>query len=328
MREPASMAVRAAVRDALADLPDGATVLAGVSGGADSLALAAALAWVAERRPITAGAIIVDHQLQPTSAEVAADAADVCRALALAPVEIVRVVVADPARLGPEAAAREARHTALGEAATRFGASAILLGHTRDDNAEQVLLGLARGSGLRSLTGIPPLRGLLRRPLLRITRAQTEASCAELGLTPWRDPHNEDPTFARVRARRALADLEADLGPGFADALARTATQLRADADLLDDLAAQAAAQLGDGPWPVDRLAAIPTALRTRVWRRLLIAAGAPAGQVSARHTDACDRLVTHWRGQGPLDLPGVTVTRSAGRVRVQGNGSARHTVN
>lgn len=328
MREPASMAVRAAVRDALADLPDGATVLAGVSGGADSLALAAALAWVAERRPITAGAIIVDHQLQPTSAEVAAAAADVCRALALAPVEIVRVVVADPARLGPEAAAREARHTALGEAAARVGASAILLGHTRDDNAEQVLLGLARGSGLRSLTGIPPRRGLVRRPLLRITRAQSEASCAELGLTPWRDPHNEDPTFARVRARRALADLEADLGHGFADALARTATQLRADADLLDDLASQAAAQLGDDPWPVDRLAAIPTALRTRVWRRLLIAAGAPAGQVSARHTDACDRLVTHWRGQGPLDLPGVTVTRSAGRVRVQGNGSARHTVN
>jgi tRNA(Ile)-lysidine synthase len=129
---------------------------------------------------------------------------------------------------------------------------------------------------------------------------------------------NEDQAYARVRARRAVADLERDLGPGVSAALARSADQLREDADLLDSLADTAASRLGRGPWPVQALADLPRPVRTRVWRRLAIAAGAPAGQVSTRHTDACDALLTHWHGQGPVSLPGpLHATRSGGRVSI-----------
>lgn len=315
MKEPASMAVRGAVRAALDDLPDGSSVLAGVSGGADSLALAAALAWVAQRRALRAGAVCVDHGLQAGSAQIAAAAAEVCRGLGLDPVEVVPVEVAGDSREGPEAAARRVRYQALAASADRHGAAAVLLGHTRDDQAEQVLLGLVRGSGVRSLAGIPPRRGQVRRPLLQITREQTEASCAELDLTPWHDPHNDDDAFTRVRVRRALRDLESDLGPGIRDALARTAEQVRADADLLDKQADDAARHLGAPPWSVGKLTAYPDPIRTRLWRRLLIAAGAPAGQVSSRHTDECDRLVTAWHGQGPIHVPGGLLVRSTGEV-------------
>lgn len=309
------MAVRGAVRAALKDLPDGSLVLAGVSGGADSLALAAALAWVAQRQNLRAGAVCVDHGLQAGSAQVAAAAAEVCRGLGLDPVEVVPVEVAGDSREGPEAAARRVRYQALAESADRHAAAAVLLGHTRDDQAEQVLLGLVRGSGVRSLAGIPPRRGQVRRPLLQITREQTEASCAELDLTPWHDPHNDDDAFTRVRVRRALRDLESDLGPGIRDALARTAEQVRADADLLDKQADDAARHLGAPPWSVGKLTAYPDPIRTRLWRRLLIAAGAPAGQVSSRHTDECDRLVTAWHGQGPIHVPGGLLVRSTGEV-------------
>ena len=347
MREPESMACRAAVRATLAQLPElaepaqpsepfrpqlapprpapGAVVLAAVSGGADSLALAAALAWVAAREGYRGGAVCVDHGLQADSAAVAARAAELCRGLGLDPVEVVRVVVPDPCPDGPEAAARTARYAALSAAAQRHDASAVLLGHTRDDQAEQVLLALLRGSGLRSLSGMPAHRPPFSRPFLHVTRAQTQASCAELGLTPWHDPHNSDPTYTRVRVRRAVVDLERDLGPGVAAALARTAEQARADAQVLDELAARLVTDLGPGPYAVAHLSAHPAALRTRVWRRLLVAAGAPAGQVSSRHTSACDRLLTHWRGQGPVAAPGgVAIARRGGRIHVV----AGHTVN
>jgi len=319
------MACRAAVRAAIADLPTGGVVLVAVSGGPDSLALAAALAWVAERSDRTAGAVCVDHGLQVDSDQIALRAGDVCRALGLDPVDVIPVEVPADSPLGPEAAARVVRYEALAGAAQRHGAAAVLLGHTRDDQAEQVLLGLLRGSGLRSLAGIPPRRGQVRRPFLGISRAQTEESCAELGLEPWHDPHNGDSTYARVRVRQALGDLTRDLGPGISEALARTAEQLRADADLLDQLADDAVSALGAGPWPVAHLGALGAPIRTRVWRRLLIAAGAPAGQVSARHTDQCDRLLTHWRGQGPLQVPGgLSVRRVGPSVRIE----APHTVN
>jgi tRNA(Ile)-lysidine synthase len=165
---------------------------------------------------------------------------------------------------------------------------------------------------------MPRARGLLRRPLLGVTREQTRASCRAEGLQWWEDPMNDDPAYTRVRARRALVDLERDLGPGVAAALARSADQLREDADLLDGLADEAVAQLGPGPWDVAELAALARPVRTRVWRRLLLAAGAPAGQLGSRHTDACDALLTHWHGQGPVSAPGpLQVTRSGGRVSI-----------
>jgi len=253
MKQTATLATRAAVRGALAGVRDRADagsplVLVGLSGGADSLALAAAAAFEAPRVRVRAGAVVVDHALQPESAEVAARAARQARELGLDPVLVRRVAV--PAGSGPEGAAREARYGAFARAAHEAGAAAILTAHTRDDQAEQVLLALARGSGTRSLAGIPPERELaagpaILRPFLApspaITRAITAAACDEQGLDPWRDPHNRDRAFARVRVReRALPTLERELGPGIAAALARTADLAREDADALDAAAARA----------------------------------------------------------------------------------------
>jgi len=315
--DAATAAVRHAVRASLADLGPGDLVLAACSGGADSLALAAALAFEAPGAGLRAGAVVVDHDLRPGSARVAADAADCLRALGLHPVDVVTVEVESTGD-GLEASARSARYAALEAAADRYGALTVLLGHTLDDQAEQVLLGLTRGSGARSLSGMPSARGRFRRPLLGVSREQCRASVAAEGLTWWDDPMNEDPAFTRVRARRAVADLERDLGPGVAAALARTASQLRDDADHLDGLADTAVASLGPQPWAVEALAGIPRAVRTRAWRRLLVAAGAPAGRVGTRHTDACDRLLTAWHGQGPVHAPGdLLVVRSGGRVTI-----------
>ena len=199
-----------------------------------------------------------------------------------------------------------------------------------------MLLGLVRGSGARSLAGMPGSRGRLRRPLLAVTRAECRESCTAEGVPWWDDPMNADPAFARVRARRAVADLEADLGPGVAAALARSADQLREDADHLDALAESAVLALGDGPWEPEVLAALPRAVRTGGGRRLRAAAGAPAGQVGTRHTQACDALLTRWHGQGPVHVPGdlrlgrgpdgITVTgasdsRSRSRSRARSSG-------
>ena len=318
-------AVRAAVRGDLQDLPADALVLVGCSGGADSLALAAATAFVAPRAGLRAGAVVVDHGLQAGSADVARAAALACRALGLDPVEVVEVD-ADAGVGGPEAAARTARYSALEEAARRHDAAAVLLGHTLDDQAETVLLGLARGSGGRSLAGMPARRAAFRRPLLGVRRAQTEAVCAALGLQPWHDPtnggpgeadsgHGEDcaspaptlPLRSRVR-HEVLPVLEGVLGPGVAEALARTAGQLRQDADLLDTLAEdllQAARVSTVGGLDVGVLLEAPPALRTRALRAALLAAGCPAGALRHSHVRSVEDLVLAWTGQGPVSLPG-----------------------
>ena len=291
-------------------------LLVGCSGGADSLALAfgAFRTATALRRPLTA--MVVDHALQPGSAAVAERARDQLCGLGIADVVISRVTI-DPRCGGPEAAARHARYAALeAEASTRE--ATIWLAHTLDDQAETVLLGLARGSGPRSLTGMATRSGRLVRPLLGLRRSVTEAACAELGLDPWRDPQNTDPRFARVRARSTvLPTLEAELGPGVAEALARTAALARDDADLLDELAADA--DPGTDALDCTALLALPAALRTRVIRRWLLRHG--ADEVTARHVAAVDALLTRWRGQGEIHLPGVRVTRQDGSLHCQPDG-------
>ncbi len=315
---PAVAAVRSAVRATLVGCDPGDLVLVACSGGADSTALADAARFEGERAGLRVGAVVVDHGLREGSREVAEQAGARLRSLGLDPVSVASTWVTSDGPDGLEAMARLARYRVLDDAVAHHGARLVLLGHTRDDQAEQVLLGLARGSGARSLAGMPAARGPYRRPLLAVTREQTRAACTAEGLAWWEDPMNEDPAFARVRARRALRDLEADLGPGLGTALARSADLLREDADHLDALADEAAATLGPGPWTPDALVALPRAVRTRVWRRLLVAAGAPAGQVSSRHVDACDRLLTHWRGQGAVHVPGdLRVQRADGRVSI-----------
>ncbi|MDP9864371.1 MULTISPECIES: tRNA lysidine(34) synthetase TilS [Streptosporangium] len=318
--------VRRAVRHALADLEPGDLVLVACSGGADSLALAAGLGAVAPRAGLRAGLLTVDHGLQEGSPDRAADVVRLAPALGLlGPVEALSVSVGISG--GPEAAAREARYAALSEAAGRLGAAAVLLGHTRDDQAETVLMRLTRGSGTRSLAGMPARAGLYRRPLLGLGRATTVAACAALGLSPWDDPHNLDPRYTRVRVReRLLPALEEGLGPGVAEALARTAALCRDDADALDEWAdavyARAAvpdsalSDIGAVAVTVSEVAGVPAAVRRRVLRRAAIEAGAPPGTLAAWHILQVDRLVTDWRGQRRIEVPGgVGAVRRCGTL-------------
>ncbi|MCA0253568.1 MAG: tRNA lysidine(34) synthetase TilS [Actinobacteria bacterium] len=309
---PATLAVVQAVERVAAG-----PLLVACSGGADSLALAAATGIAGGRRGLAVRAVVVDHGLQPGSDQVAARVAD-----QLAPLEttLVRVRV-EVAGEGVEAAARKARYGALEQAAAPE--ELVLLGHTLDDQAETVLLGLARGSGTRSLAGMPARRGRFVRPLLGLRRVTTRAACAELGLEPWDDPHNAAPGFARARVRHSILPvLEAELGPGMAEALARTAELARADADLLDALASQARDRLAGEGLDAGRLAELPEALRGRVVRAWLAEAG--GRDLSAAHLNAVLALVTDWHGQGPLDLPGVRVGRREGRLHASANPSGR----
>ena len=295
-------------------------MLAACSGGADSLALAAALAHEAPRCGLRAGGVTVDHALQPGSAGRAREVAGALTGLGLEPVACLRVAVSrEPGHGGPEAAARTARYAALADAAHRTGAVAVLLAHSRDDQAESVLLGLARGSGTRSLAGMPSSRGPYRRPLLGVGRATLRSACESLGLRPWDDPQNADPAFARARVRhQALPALESALGPGVAEALARSARQFRADAEALDELAAAHAEQArgADGAWEAGLLAGLPDAIRTRVLRQAAVAAGCPPGALTAAHVGALDALVTSWHGQRWTDLPGgVRGMRQRGKL-------------
>ena len=234
-----------------------------------------------------------------------------------------RVQVDGLSGLGPEAAAREARYAVLEEVADRLSARVVLLGHTLDDQAETVLLGLARGSGGRSLQGMRPAFGVFARPLLGVRRDDTVTACQVEGLEPWDDPHNDDPGFTRVRVRhRVLPVLEDELGPGVAEALARTADQLRDDTALLDDLAAGAleAARRPEG-LDVEALAAQPPALRHRALHRAALAAGVPASELTRHHVLEVDQLLVAWRGQRWVDLPGhLRATRREGLLVLEGS--------
>ncbi|GGM19441.1 tRNA lysidine(34) synthetase TilS [Promicromonospora citrea] len=391
--DPAVAAARTAVRAVLADLDPGDLVLVACSGGADSLALAAATAAEARRvgrsvrsrgYAVRAGAVVVDHGLQPDSADVARRAAEQCRDLGLDPVE-VRPAEWQGTGAGPEGGARAARYAAIERVAHASGARVVLLGHTLDDQAEQVLLGLARGAGARSLAGMPRARGIYRRPFLGLRRAQTEAVCAALGLGFWTDPTNLLPRsgveisagdradvasaasavpdgtdgtadgaehrtegaaagFVPLRSRvrgRVLPVLEDTLGPGVAEALARSAAQLRDDADLLDALAADLleratsapAAAPGTEPGPAAGdvrwldpgvLAPAHAALRRRALRAAALAVGCAPSDTTARHVDALDALVVAWTGQGPVHLPGgARAGRACGRVFLRAAPSA-----
>lgn len=308
---PAMADVRRAVRESLSDLAADSLVLVALSGGPDSLALAAATAFEAPRATLRAGAIVIDHGLQEGSEKSALQAADAAKDLGLDPVVITKVsVIADS---GIEADARRARYQAFESAVAELGASAILLGHTLDDQAETVLLGLTRGAGATSLAGMSPVNGIYRRPLLGIRRSETVAACEDQGLEVWDDPHNHDGRFTRVRIRHTvLPVLEKELGPGVAEALARTAEHLQDDNAVLDQLTRSQMPEVkvveGVVSLSVSELEVLDPAILARVvrlvmWENFGLSA-------SAVHTESVTRLISHWHGQGESHLPGIRVER------------------
>lgn len=303
---PSIAAVRRGVRSALAECEPGETVVVAVSGGADSMALASAAIFEGAKKSLRVIGATVDHGLQVGSDEVAAVVAERLSAMGISATATIKVAVDDLDRVGPEGAARNARYAALDQYADHVEARLTLLGHTRDDQAETVLLGLARGSGGRSIAGMRRAFGRYRRPILDVGRDDTITACQVEGITVWEDPHNVDPGYARVRVRRAvLPVLEDQLGPGIAKALARTADQLRSDMAFLDDVAALEWSGTLAGELPVAALAEYPIAIRSRVLRLAAVDAGAIDTELTYDHVMALNELIENWHGQKWIDLPG-----------------------
>jgi len=305
--------LRQGILASFSDLEAGDLVLVGLSGGADSLSLLKCALHVGSERTISVGAVIIDHQLQAQSANTSNRVAGIARELGADPVLVINVDVAKgPSSGGMEAAARNARRIAFNNVLTEHKAKAILLGHTLEDQGETVLLGLARGSGARSLSGMRAKEGIYRRPFLGITRQIVRDEVADLDV--FEDPHNSDLKYSRVRVRNlVLPVMETQLGPGVTQALARSADLLRDDADALDALARFEITRVGDD---VNLLGALPRAIRTRVIRQLAITNGCPINDLTRDHVLAVDALLTNWHGQGALNLPGaVSVERRHERL-------------
>ena len=306
----ASVAIRNAVKPFLAQLEAGDNFLVAVSGGADSLALAAALLLEAKPLALNPIAVTVDHQLQENSDIQALKVSEQLKEIGYGQVLIKKVVVV--ATDGIEAGARKVRYEAIARSVEESKATKVFLGHTHGDQAETVLLGLARGSGARSLSGMAIESGIYCRPLLSLTREVTEQACKEFGLEPWSDPHNFDNDFTRVRIRREIIPyLEEKLDPGISRALVRSASLLRDDADALDQWADREGSDLD-----CQRLAALPRAVRTRIIRRAALAAGATPGELTFEQIATIDALISAWKGQGAVSLAGgVKVERISGRL-------------
>lgn len=308
---PSLWEIRKAVKPWIADSSQ--TILFGCSGGADSMALALALFLEANQTKVIP--VVVDHGLQDGSAQITSQTISKLKEIGYTQVEtaVAQVKITD----GLEASARRARYQIFNQFIDTYRPKYFLLAHTLNDQAETVLLGLARGSGARSLSGMAVENNIYVRPLLKISRQTTVAACHEGSIEIWSDPHNDDLRFARVRARKnALPILEENLGPGITEALVRSADLLRDDADALDSFALEYFAQTDPLNLSVNELERLPRAIRTRVLRLAIYQAGAPAGSLSAEHINGAEALISDWHGQKELSLPGdVKLLRNSGRI-------------
>jgi len=308
---PSLWEIRKAVKPWIADSSQ--TILFGCSGGADSMALALALFLEANQTKVIP--VVVDHGLQDGSAQITSQTISKLKEIGYTQVEtaVAQVKITD----GLEASARRARYQIFNQFIDTYRPKYFILAHTLNDQAETILLGLARGSGARSLSGMAVENNIYVRPLLKISRQTTVAACHEGGIEIWSDPHNDDLRFARVRARKnALPILEENLGPGITEALVRSADLLRDDADALDSFALEYFAQTDPLNLSVNELERLPRAIRTRVLRLAIYQAGAPAGSLSAEHINGAEALISDWHGQKELSLPGdVKLLRNSGRI-------------
>jgi tRNA(Ile)-lysidine synthase len=311
----AIVSIRNAVRSHLEELEPGESFLVAVSGGADSLALAYALFLEAEPLALRPIAVTIDHQLQQNSNLQAEKVAQQLREMGYVHIYIEKVLVVPHA--GLEADARNVRYEALNKKAQEEKVSKVFLGHTSNDQAETVLLGLARGSGTRSLSGMAEVNGIYIRPLLAISREITERACRESNLNFWNDPHNEDKNFSRVKIRHEVIPyLQENLDPGISGALIRTASLMREDGEALDLWAAREAQALDLGDIDCLHLATLPRAIRTRILRLAALQAGVTPGTLTFEQIGALDALISRWNGQGEVSLSGgVKVARISGRL-------------
>ena len=305
---PAIANARRAIRECFetTELGDVKSVILAVSGGPDSMALAAAAAFELPKLSISCSALVVDHGLQSDSETVAAKTVDRLKSLGIA-AQSIRVKVRATGS-GLEAAARDARYQALREHKKATGATAILLAHNLDDQAETVLLGLTRGSGLRSIAGMKLVDGDLVRPFLAISKSELQKACTDAGIEFWEDPHNQDAAFTRVRIRQLLPTLEKELGPGISEALARSADLAREADDYLSLVASELISNQDPSAGVSVKVFETHPAVRRKALQLLALKAG--AREVSRAQVLLMEGLITDWHGQKPLRLSGITVER------------------
>jgi len=321
---PTQGLIRLAVRQSLTtNTKSGQKILVAVSGGADSLALATATEFEARKLGIKFAAAVIDHGLQKDSDKVALRAKKQLIEIGFSEVVIRKVSVGKVG--GPEAAAREARYTALEIIRKELKATIVLLGHTQSDQAETVLLGLVRGSGPKSLSGMAERSGTLLRPLLGIERAQTEQFCKDTGLKVWSDPQNKNEKFLRVLIRyQVLPFLELLLGGSVEKSLSRTAELLRQDGHHLDTLAGKqfkklATESAGAVKFDAKQVGKLPPAILGRVIKMAIDGFGRES---SSTHVQAVLDLILSWHGQKPLAIPGVRVVRKGNIITFSQTGA------
>jgi tRNA(Ile)-lysidine synthase len=319
---PAQGLIRLAVRNCLtSNTKPGQKLLIAVSGGADSLALAAACEFEAKKLGLKIAAAVIDHSLQKDSDKIAARTAKTLASLGFEEVIVKKVSVGKAG--GPEAAARTARYSALETLRQQTRSHFIVLGHTCSDQAETVLLGLVRGSGSKSLSGMSEKTGLLLRPLLVVDRATTEAFCKDSGIKYWLDPQNKDEKFLRVMIRKhVLPFLEKQLGGSVAASLVRTSDQLREDNAYLESLADKsfkkhAKVSASGISFDAQLIGKLPSAILHRVFKKALDGFGSES---SRTHVLAVSDLILSWHGQKPLALPGVRVVRKGNTITFESN--------
>lgn len=293
-----------AVNELVKDFDPADTLLIACSGGADSLALAWTSNVVAKRLGLNLIAVVIDHQLIEESSKVALIAKDQCENFGIEKVVIKKIVVKDN-KEGLESAARSARYKAFEELTLELNAKAVLLAHTQDDQAETMLMRLTRGSGAKSLSAMKEVSGKYLRPFLHIRKKELVDALEKEGISFWQDPANTDYRFLRAKVRNELMPkLIEVLGESAIESLDRTSDLLKEDNEALDSIALENYEKL-DRELNVEELIKLPAAIRKRIIKIAALESGVIPGPFSFEHIEAIDALVTKWRGQGNVDLPG-----------------------
>lgn len=309
-----TMMARQAIKSSLSSLDSSDHVGFGCSGGADSLALLVALSTLYKKeRAKQVHVIIVNHQLQEITDEISENTAKVASSYGFVP-HIIPVDIVETSK-GMESDARTARYAAFENAIDKYSLQAFLIGHTKTDQAEQVFLGLLRGSGTRSLSGIRKTRGVYQRPFIdSLSREDTQKVCEENNLDYWCDPHNDVLEYKRVSVRKMIKNVEKSTGQNIVEPLVRTAQISAEDAEALDFYAEISYTKAEEADWNVEILNNMPTAVRKRIYRKKLVELGANSESIGFKITNRIDELITSWHGQKEIYISnGVQVIRKNG---------------
>jgi len=295
------MVARNAIKKSLKNLPKDSAVGFGCSGGADSTALMLALSTLYKGdRASLVHVVIIDHQLQEVTAEISQNVAELAKSYGFTP-HVIPISITET-REGSESDARRSRYEAFEKTIEEYNLKAFLTGHTKSDQAEQVMLGIIRGSGSRSLSGIREERGVYKRPFLNwLSREETQKVCEENGYEYWCDPHNDLTIYRRVAVRKFLKNFEDESGQKITDSLVKTAIINSEEADALDFYADSMYSKVIDNNWSADFLSTIPSAVRKRLYRKILIELEVRSDSIDFLKLSAIDNLISDWRGQGAV---------------------------